>query len=120
MCSVWRSFCKRPKLDSEQREYLDTITQSGKFLLSIIDDILDFSKMGAGKMSLEIVPCDLRQICRDVVRLLSSKAIHKGPELTLIIRPCARGTCAADAGRIRADPAEPGIQFNQIPPQLEW
>lgn len=89
------------KLDSEQREYLDTITQSGKFLLSIIDDILDFSKMGAGKMSLEILPCDLRQICRDVVRLLSSKAIHKGLELTLDYPALCPRYVLADAGRIR-------------------
>lgn len=88
-------------LDDEQRDFLDTIYQSGKFLLSIIDDILDFSKMGAGKMSLEMLPCDVRQICRDVVRLLSSKATQKGLELSLDYPAESPRYVLADAGRIR-------------------
>ncbi|MCB1752961.1 MAG: response regulator [Gammaproteobacteria bacterium] len=89
------------ELNGEQRDYLDTIYQSGKFLLSIIDDILDYSKMGAGKMSLEILPCDIRQICRDVVRLLASKATQKCLELSLDYPAECPRYVLADAGRIR-------------------
>jgi len=89
------------KLDSEQRDFLDIIYQSGKSLLSIIDDILDYSKIDAGKMSLELVPSDIRQICRDVVRLLSSKATQKGLELSLEYPPECPRYMLADAGRIR-------------------
>ncbi|MCP4286952.1 MAG: response regulator [Gammaproteobacteria bacterium] len=89
------------KLDSEQRDFLDIIYQSGKSLLSIIDDILDYSKIDAGKMSLELVPSDIRQICRDVVRLLSSKATQKELELSLEYPPECPRYMLADAGRIR-------------------
>ena len=66
-------------LSEEQRDYLETINQSGHLLLGIINDILDLSKIEAGKVELERLPFDLREL----VALLGSLAISKLKEKSL-------------------------------------
>ncbi|NML25045.1 hybrid sensor histidine kinase/response regulator [Zoogloea dura] len=61
----------------EQQEYISTIQKSGEALLGIINDILDYSKIEANKMSLETVGFDLRQLVLDVERLFRPKAAEK-------------------------------------------
>ena len=89
------------ELDAEQREFVEVIDQSGKSLLRIIDDILDFSKGEAGKIVLESVSFDSEKLLHDVVRLLSNNAARKGLELIIDYPPDSPRQFIGDAGRIR-------------------
>ncbi|NJD85469.1 two-component sensor histidine kinase BarA [Candidatus Erwinia dacicola] len=73
-------------LNSTQRDYLHTIERSANNLLSIINDVLDFSKLEAGKLILETIPFPLRATLDEVVVLLAQSAHDKGLELTLNIQ----------------------------------
>ncbi|CCP06114.1 sensor histidine kinase/response regulator [Erwinia amylovora MR1] len=73
-------------LNSTQRDYLHTIERSANNLLSIINDVLDFSKLEAGKLVLETIPFPLRATLDEVVVLLAQSAHEKGLKLTLNIQ----------------------------------
>lgn len=68
-------------LDSEQREYVETINTSGESLLMIINDILDFSKIEAGKVDLEVQPFELKECLERVFSLFIPKSHEKGLKL---------------------------------------
>jgi PAS domain S-box-containing protein len=69
-------------LTPTQRRFAETVQRSGKSLLGIINDILDLSKIEAGKLELERIDFDLRQTIEDAVELLAQRAQSKGLELT--------------------------------------
>ncbi|HET7772731.1 MAG TPA: ATP-binding protein [Burkholderiaceae bacterium] len=69
--------------DAEQRKLLRTVQSSGRNLLAIINDVLDYSKIEAGHMTLERVPTALRRIARHCSDLLGPAAQDKGIELRL-------------------------------------
>jgi two-component system sensor histidine kinase BarA len=69
------------KLDPLQLEYVKTIKSSAQDLLIIINDILDYSKMDAGKLHLDCIPLDLRACIDDVLALTSPNAHKKGIDL---------------------------------------
>jgi two-component system sensor histidine kinase BarA len=73
-------------LNSTQRDHLNTIERSANNLLAIINDVLDFSKLEAGKLVLESIPFPLRNSLDEVVTLLAHSAHDKGLELTLNIK----------------------------------
>ncbi|WP_024551282.1 two-component sensor histidine kinase BarA, partial [Franconibacter helveticus] len=73
-------------LTPTQRDHLNTIERSANNLLSIINDVLDFSKLEAGKLLLESIPFPLRTTLDEVVTLLAHSAHDKGLELTLNIK----------------------------------
>ncbi|MCK1969089.1 two-component sensor histidine kinase BarA [Franconibacter sp. IITDAS19] len=73
-------------LTPTQRDHLTTIERSANNLLSIINDVLDFSKLEAGKLMLESIPFPLRTTLDEVVTLLAHSAHDKGLELTLNIK----------------------------------
>ncbi len=62
---------KNSKLVKEQKNYLHIIDESGKSLIQIIDDILDFSRIEAGKIHFENVGMDLRKISNDVINIIN-------------------------------------------------
>ena len=68
-------------LDSQQREQVDIITRSVDSLLNIINDILDYSRISANRLTLEEVPFDLKQVLTDVYQLLGPTAEDKGIDL---------------------------------------
>jgi signal transduction histidine kinase/DNA-binding response OmpR family regulator len=68
-------------LDSQQREYLDTIRKCGTSLLHLINDILDFSKMESDKLLLEQRPFSIRDCCAEVLNLYALMAAEKNIEL---------------------------------------
>jgi two-component system, NarL family, sensor histidine kinase BarA len=70
-------------LNPTQRDHLSTIERSANNLLAIINDVLDFSKLEAGKLVLESIPFPLRNSLDEVVTLLAHSAHDKGLELTL-------------------------------------
>jgi signal transduction histidine kinase len=65
-------------LDPQQREYAETIRASGEVLLTVIDDILDFSKVEAGKLAIEAQPFDLLASVDAVIGLLTPRATERG------------------------------------------
>jgi PAS domain S-box-containing protein len=66
------------QLDVEQRECVEIISSSGNSLLRLIDDILDFSKVEAGKMVLERLPFDVHRVATEVARMMQPLASNKG------------------------------------------
>ncbi|MCO6458258.1 MAG: response regulator, partial [Pirellulaceae bacterium] len=88
-------------LNDQQRDYLQTVRESGNALLAVINDILDFSKIEAGKMELETAPFDLHELLADTLKLLAYRAHGKGLELHCRIEPGTPRNVAGDAGRLR-------------------
>jgi signal transduction histidine kinase/DNA-binding response OmpR family regulator len=89
------------ELDEDQRMYTETIAKSGSALLTIINDILNFSKIEAGKLELSLEPFNLQTAMEDVVTLLAPTAAEKGVEVTLRYDPALPEVFEGDAGRIR-------------------
>ena len=69
------------KLDSEEREYVETIHASGQNLLHLIEDILDISRIESGKLTLEQVDFDLHELIHTTVRVFQQQANAKGIRL---------------------------------------
>ena len=88
-------------LDEEQAEFIRTATSSAEALLCVVDDILDFSKMEAGKLQLECAPFDLLECLRGVHDLLLEKAAFKGVHLSLLLEPDLPVDLLGDSGRLR-------------------
>jgi signal transduction histidine kinase len=84
-------------LHPEQRDFVETIRSSGEALMRIINDILDLSKIEAGRLEFESVNFDLKQVVEDSVRLFGEKAHSKG----LILKTCILDPLPAG---IRGDP----------------
>jgi two-component system sensor histidine kinase BarA len=76
----------KSELNPTQRDHMLTIERSANNLLAIINDVLDFSKLEAGKLILESIPFPLRSTLDEVVTLLAHSAHDKGLELTLNTR----------------------------------
>ncbi len=88
-------------LDKEQQRFADTIRSSGEVLLSIINDILDISKIEAGKLELETINFDLRMLVGDVAQLLAGRAHKKGLELAVLIPANVPSALRGDPSRLR-------------------
>lgn len=89
------------QLSPEQREYLLLVQQSANSLLSVINDILDYSKVEAGKLQLEIVPFGLREQMEETVAALAVRAHQKGLELACHVPAEAPDALLGDPGRLR-------------------
>ena len=90
--------------DKDQRDaakFLNTIHASGKHLLELINDILDLSKVEAGQMELERIPCAPHQIAREVLTVLSARAREKGIALESHARAPIPATILCDPVRLR-------------------
>ena len=85
------------ELTDTQHEFLDLIQASGEMLLTIIDDILDFSKVEAGKMTLEILPFNLTECIDNLIGMMAVKVAAKDIRITRYFN--------AEAGNLRNDGA---------------
>jgi PAS domain S-box-containing protein len=85
----------------EQASYISTIETSGGALLSLINDILDLSKIEAGRMEVERVPFDLHAIVEETARILSPRAAAKGLEIRAEYAPEATRRLIGDPARVR-------------------
>lgn len=92
---------RQTNLSSEQREFLDIINISGQNLLSIIDDIIDLSKIESGQIQLEAKEFNLKKEMERIIELLSIKARGKGIELISEIDPTTQINLIGDAGRLK-------------------
>ena len=88
-------------LTPEQREFLETVRRSADSLLGIINDILDLSKIEAGKLALDVNDFKLRRTLEEAISLLAVRARSKGIDLRLSIAPDVPEALAGDAGRLR-------------------
>ena len=88
-------------LNPRQREIVETIRRSGDNLLQILNDVLDFSKLDAGFLTLEAVPFAPAALTQEVVRLLSARAEEKGLAITMDFASIVPGTAVGDPVRIR-------------------
>jgi signal transduction histidine kinase/DNA-binding response OmpR family regulator len=88
-------------LNKDQREYAETIRNSGDALLAIINDILDFSKIEAGKMDVELQPFDLRECVESALDLTAGRATEKGLDCAYIIEDDVPAGIQSDVTRLR-------------------
>jgi PAS domain S-box-containing protein len=88
-------------LDAEQRRFAQTVNESGEALLTIINDILDISKLEAGKVEIETIDFDLANTVEGAVVLLGAKAREKSLDLGVFIEPEARRNFRGDPNRLR-------------------
>lgn len=92
---------KKSELAATQSEMVDAILQSGRALMDIIDDILNFAKIEAGQIELLDQPFMLDNLVEGVADLLHHEASSKGLELTTILAPELPEMIQGDAGRLR-------------------
>ena len=88
-------------LEPSQREMVSAIKQSGSALMTIIDDILDFAKIEARRVTLNCQTLVLDDLVNGVLDLIAHEAQAKGVELTAIIDPALPGSISGDPGRLR-------------------
>ena len=88
------------KLTAEQKAYVAALRDSGQHLLSLVNDVLDYAKLGAGRVELHPAPMDLEGLLRGVAELLSPRAREKGVEIAWAA-PAAPASVHADEGRLR-------------------
>src|SRR3989344_1917161 len=89
------------KLSGEQRRHSEIIKSSASGLLTLINDLLDFSKIESGKLELEEIEFDLRECLEKSVALLGQQAQMKGLTLTNLIQPDMPNRLLGDPGRLR-------------------
>lgn len=89
------------KLDPQQKEFVEIIDNSSQSLMTIIDDILDFSKVEAGKVELASETYHFRQLLDDVISLHTVKAQQKNLQLLSDIDPKLPAEVQGDEGRLK-------------------
>ncbi len=88
-------------LEMEQRNMLSTATESSRQLFRIVDDILDYSKLEANRLELEVTTFNLRETLDGMVLLMQRTAEHKGLHISLHIDPAVRLSVRGDPVRLR-------------------
>jgi signal transduction histidine kinase/CheY-like chemotaxis protein/ligand-binding sensor domain-containing protein len=89
------------RLEAEQQSYLNTIRSSAESLLLVISDILDFSKLDAGKLELESIDFDLGEVLESALQPLREQAHSKGLTFDMEIAPGTPVKRQGDSGRLR-------------------
>jgi len=89
------------RLDPEQSTYVKALRSSGEALLGLVDDILDFAKVEAGKLELAQAPFDPAALIEDVTELMAPRAQAKGIEISALLGPDLPGKLVGDAERLR-------------------
>lgn len=95
------SLMKNTPLDEEQHKYLNIMQLSAESLLNLINDILDLSKIEAGKVEVEKIPLDVRQIADEVLDILSYRTKEKNLSFGCIIDPKIPSALIGDPSRLR-------------------
>jgi signal transduction histidine kinase/ActR/RegA family two-component response regulator len=86
---------------SRCNDMVDTIRRNGRHLLSVINDVLDLSRVESGKLQLERGVVSPRELLREVQRIVEPRAHQRGLELQLSVDDAAPGLVAADPTRLR-------------------
>jgi signal transduction histidine kinase/DNA-binding response OmpR family regulator len=88
-------------LDTDQHDYVSTIRESGDALLTIINDILDYSKIEAGRMDIESHPLDLRDCVESALDLVSTRAAEKKLDIAYVFEGDVPVGVSGDLTRLR-------------------
>ena len=88
------------ELDAEQQAYAAALRESGQHLLTLVNELLDFAKLGAGRIELNLAPLDVEDTLRSVCELLAPRAAEKGLEVGWAT-PAGLGRIRADAARLK-------------------
>lgn len=89
------------KLDEEQQDYVNEVQKSSEILLALLNDILDLSKIEAGKMTMEDTSFNLRYVLEDVGTLASSNASKKGLEINVLCYSDVPENVLGDSNRLK-------------------
>ncbi len=95
------SLLQRQELGDDQRKLVETIDESGKALLTILNDILDLSKIEAGMLAMSVSPCDVRAVLREVASVLFARVEEKGLEFSVEIDEALPPLLGGDCLRLR-------------------
>ena len=79
----------RTRLDGAQRAYAEAARESAEHLLGLVNDLLDYARLEAGKLEFDPAPVDLESLVRGVAELLSPRAHEKGLEIVWSVAPDA-------------------------------
>ena len=104
-CSLFFSARKKvlletTALDQKQRECVEAIQSSGSSLLTLINDVLDMSKLEADRLVLEHIPYNARECAEQAANVLQLKAEEKGLELVVCVMATAPRRCVGDPSRL--------------------
>lgn len=88
-------------LNQEQREYAEIVRASADSLLTIINDILDYSKIEAGRLDIETVGFDLRSTVEDICDFMATSIYTKGLDFNCLISPGIPTQVSGDPGKLR-------------------
>jgi PAS domain S-box-containing protein len=104
-------------MSAEQREYAETVRESAQSLLTILNDILDLSKIESGKVTFEELDFDPREVAEETVELLAERAYGKGLEISLNVAQDVPSRVTGDPGRWRqviTNLLGNGIKFTEV------
>ena len=88
-------------LNAEQRGFAEIVAESGESLLTVVNDILDISKLEAGKFEIENIDFDLVATVENAAALMAPKARQKQIDMAMFVEPAARGAYRGDPTRLR-------------------
>lgn len=88
-------------LTAEQASYIQSIKTSGQDVLTLIDDVLDLSKLEAGHLAMVPTPTDIQALLEDLTELVAPNAQQKGLDILCTTAPELAGTSLVDAARLR-------------------
>jgi signal transduction histidine kinase len=88
-------------LDPDQRQLAMTVRSSGKLLRSLLDDVLDYSKIDSGRLDIEHTPVDLEELCQELVQLWRGPAEEAGLTLSYTMTPEAPRWVLGDPTKLR-------------------
>ena len=91
----------RTELNTKQKNFADVILKSGNALITIINDVLDFSKIDSGQLTLDRQPFNLKSVVEDVASLVATKLDEKNLELIVRYHPKMPEEYVGDDGRVR-------------------
>ena len=89
------------ELSEKQRDYLEVVNSSADALLTLINDILDLSKLDAGRLTLEEIPFDLRDTVDNSLKSISTLVDDKGLDLEVAVADTVPAVVVGDPGRLR-------------------
>ncbi|MGF1626933.1 MAG: PAS domain S-box protein [Alphaproteobacteria bacterium] len=92
---------QRTTLSKEQDRYVDTLRRSADALLTLLNDILDYSKIEAGRLTIEHTDFDLHGLCDEVLALFADRAVERSTVLRPRIAPDVPATVIGDPTRLR-------------------
>jgi signal transduction histidine kinase/CheY-like chemotaxis protein len=92
---------RETQLDRNQRFYLDTISSSGSSLMTVINDILDYARIGAGKLVLEDIEFNLETLVSDTISLFTAQALEKQLNLHFSLAPGVPRRLRGDPTRLK-------------------